>query len=325
MADSLEGPAPTHDISPHDDELLVEVVKGLGTRPKTLQPKMLYDKRGSELFDKITQLDDYYPTRTEISILETNARDIARAIGRGALLIEFGSGSSTKTERVLEVADDLVGYAPIDISKEHLEESAHRIHERFPSLDIFPICADFMRDVHLPDDAPADARRVVFFPGSTIGNMHRNDAAALLSRIAKLVGKGGGLIIGVDLKKDRATLERAYNDSEGVTAEFNLNMLDRFNRELDSDFDRGAFEFRAEYNAEVGRVESYLISQKAQKVSLNGETIDFDDKERILTECSYKYDPKEFATLAATAGLTVADIWTDPKPWYSLQHLTVEG
>ena len=244
-----------HDLHPAPEDFLGEVVAGLESSPKTLPCKYFYDARGSEIFDRICELEEYYPTRTEVGILERNAGEIAEHIGPECALIEFGSGSSLKTHLLLSALERPAAYLPIDISREHLMGAAEQIAKRFPELLVRPICADFAGSLSLPP-LPATARRkVVFFPGSTIGNFAPEPRLALLRRIADLCAPGGGsLLIGIDLQKEVAILERAYNDSQGVTRDFNLNLLDRINRELGADIDADSFEHRALYNAEEERI-----------------------------------------------------------------------
>ena len=311
-----------HDYAPATDTFREEVVAGLRGRPKSIPPKFFYDVRGSQLFDAITELDAYYPTRTEQAIMQTHGDAIADRIGQRALLVEYGSGSSLKTRLLLEHLDDPAGYVPIDISGEHLLQSAQRLAERFPTLTILPVAADYTTDFPLPEPEEPYSHAVAYFPGSTIGNFTPADALAFLHRIARLVGSGGGLLIGVDLQKDAAVLERAYNDPEGVTAAFNLNLLERINRELGGTFDVDAFEHRAVYNADEGRIEMHLVSRTEQSAGLaGGPTFSFEAGEPIVTEYSYKYTLDGFAELAADAGFAVDDVWTDDRAYFSVQYL----
>jgi dimethylhistidine N-methyltransferase len=299
-----------------------DAVEGLRRHRKVLPPKHLYDDRGSRLFDDICELEEYYPTRTEVAIMRAHIRDIAALLGSNCLLIEFGSGSSTKTPLLLEHLDDPAAYVPIDIAGEHLERAARRLSALYPRLRIVPICADFTRSVELPLSDFNGARRVVYFPGSTIGNLALPEARDLLRRMANICGPRGALLLGVDLKKDVATLEDAYNDREGVTAEFNLNVLRRLNRELDADFQLDRFDHQAVYNEGEGRIEMHLVSTDSQTVRMAGTVIEFHEGETILTECSYKYSPADFAALARTAGLEVRKLWTDADQLFSVQYLT---
>ena len=312
------------DSKPDTDNFCKEVLAGLRQQPqKTLPCKFLYDERGSQLFDQICRLEEYYLTRTEISILEQSVEEIAERIGPRALLVEYGSGSSVKTRILLDHLPGVAAYVPVDISREHLLRSACSLSEEYNDLTIYPVCADYTGEFALPDVEAPVARRVVYFPGSTLGNMEPAAAQSFLKRIVKRVGLGGGLLIGVDLKKDRQVLEAAYNDSKGVTAAFNKNMLRRINRELGANFDLDRFTHRATYNAAAGRIESYLVSQAEQSVQLNGTEISFKEQETIHTENSYKYGLEEFAELAREAGFRVEKVWTDADSYFSVQYLTV--
>ena len=308
--------------TPTTDTFLDEVKAGLAQPQKAIPSKYFYDQRGSALFDQITELDAYYPTRTETAIMERHIGGMAEQIGKSALLVEYGSGSSTKTRILLDHLD-LAAYVPIDISCEHLFRTSDGLAEAYPGLDILPVCADYTSAFALPDVRAA--RTVVYFPGSTIGNFQPDEAEAFLRRIADVCGTGGGLLIGVDLKKDRATLEAAYDDSEGITAEFNLNVLRRINLELGADFDLDAFAHRAVYNAEKGRIEMYLVSRRDQQVLLDGTSVAFQEGETIHTENSYKYSLADFARLAARAGFAVEQVWTDEAERFSVQYLEVKG
>jgi dimethylhistidine N-methyltransferase len=296
-----------------------DVLRGLALPDKALLCKYFYDQRGSELFDQICRLEEYYPTRCELEILRRRGPDMARRIGPSAVLIEYGSGSGVKTRRLLRLLERPAAYVPVDISGEHLDHSARRLQQHFGGLAVLPVCADFSRPF-APPPLPA-GRRVVYFSGSTIGNFHPPEAQELLAGIARLCGPGGGLLIGVDLKKDRQTLERAYNDRLGVTAAFNLNLLARINRELGGDFDLGRFAHRAFYDEAAGRIEMHLDSLAGQTVHVGGRAFAFRQGEGVHTECSYKYGLEEFAALAATAGLRVEAVWTDAAGLYSVQYL----
>lgn len=297
-----------------------DVIDGLSRPSKSLPCKYLYDKRGSELFDRICELDAYYPTRTEISIMEAFGAEMADAIGPGALIIEYGSGSSLKTPLLLMCLEAPAGYIPVDISGEHLEEAAHRINDRFPALKVMPVCADFTHPFDLPPEADDAAQRVVYFPGSTIGNLTRGAARDML-RAMYVETNGGKVLIGVDLEKDPRILERAYDDEEGVTAEFNYNLLRRLNRELDADFDLDAFGYDATWNPDAARVEMHLVSRRRQDVSIGDDTVSFERDELIHTENSHKYSPARFAALAESAGWRVERVWTDPRRLFSVQLL----
>ena len=311
-----------HDQQPSDSDVESEVLEGLTSDPKRLSPKFFYDQRGSELFEQITELPEYYPTRTEIAIMEQRVDEIAERVGPNASLIEFGSGSSTKTRILLRHLTDLAAYVPVDISGDHLLDTARSLAEDYPDLEILPVAADFTQPFDLPSPRTMPERNVVFFPGSTIGNFAPDKAVELLNVMAAEAKPGGAAIVGVDLKKDPAILEAAYNDSQGVTAEFNLNVLRRINEELDADFDLSAFEHRAIYNEGAGRIEMNLVSRRHQTVNISGEIIDFRKDESILTECSYKFTCEEFVAMVAQAGFEVETVWTDKDRLFSVQFLT---
>ncbi|MFT4606152.1 MAG: dimethylhistidine N-methyltransferase [Rhodothermales bacterium] len=304
----------------HDD-----VVAGLSQSPKTLPPKLFYDEEGSRLFDAICELDEYYPTRTEIGIMRSRLGEITEAVGAGALLVEYGSGSSVKTEILLERLEEMAGYVPIDISREHLLASAKRIARRHPDLAIFPVAADYSETISGLADLTTEHRAVVYFPGSTIGNFQPPKAEDFLARAAMLVGPGGGMLIGVDLRKDPSVLEAAYDDASGVTAAFNLNMLRHINREAQADFDLTAFRHRAVWNEEASRIEMHLVSRLDQKVRLGDAVITLARDEAIVTEHSYKYTLSGFAEMAARAGFTSTRTWTDSGDMFSVHYLVARG
>jgi L-histidine Nalpha-methyltransferase len=306
------------------DEFLRDVVDGLSRAPKELPCKYFYDARGSELFDRICELEEYYPTRCEAELLRDRAAEMADIFGPHCVLIEYGSGSSRKTRLLLDRLREPAAYVPVDISAEHLLLSARALARRYPGLTIRPVAADFTRSFSLPP-LPAADRRVVFFSGSTVGNFQPPEAVGLLVHIARLVGPGGGLLIGVDLKKDRKTLERAYNDAAGVTAAFNLNLLVRIRRELGADVEPEQFQHRAVYNEAAGRIEMYLVSTAAQTVRVGDHVFRFAEGETIRTEYSYKYTVEEFRALAARAGFGVDRVWTDSGGLYSVQYLSVRA
>ncbi len=300
-----------------------EVLEGLALRPKRLSPKWLYDERGSELFERITELDAYYLTRVETEILERHRDEMADAVGAGAVLIEFGSGSSTKTRMLLDRSRDLAAYVPIDISEDHLLASADALRAEYPDLNVAPVVADYTKTLDLPPGIDRDARRVVYFPGSTIANFHPLEARRFLSRIARLCGRDGRLLIGFDLKKDPAVLHQAYNDSEGVTAEFNLNLLRRINRELGGDFDLSAFRPYAFYDPVEGRIEMHLVSMADQDVTVGGRSFHFAEGETLWTESSYKFSQAEFERLAADAGFEPVRTWVDDARRFAVMWLEV--
>lgn len=307
----------------HEAAFLNHVIEGLTDMPKQLSSMYLYDERGSKLFDAICELDEYYPTRTEIGIMRRHLGQMAAWIGPACLLIEYGSGSSLKTRLLLEHLPRPAGYVPIDISREHLVRAANALDETFPQLEVLPVCADFNQPFDLPEPRRKVSHNVIYFPGSTIGNLTPVDAENFLSRMAVVAGRSGGLLIGVDLKKDLGILLPAYDDRRGVTAEFNLNLLRRINRELDADFDLEHFRHEARYNEQEGRIEMHLESRREQVVTIGGTQIEFALGETIHTENSYKYTLDEFEELSANSGWTVKQVWTDPKQLFSVQYLEV--
>ncbi len=312
------------DVAPTRDRFEDDVLNGHQKVPKQLPCKYFYDERGSKLFDRICELEEYYPTRTEIGIMERYASAMAESIGDGAVVVEYGSGSSQKTRLLLEHLEEPAGYVPVDISREHLLRSAGALSADHPGLPVHPVCADFTQSFDLPTEVRGREPRVAYFPGSTIGNFAPREAGKFLGQIGDLCGSGGALLIGVDLKKDVEVLERAYNDGEGVTAAFNLNLLERINRELGGDFDIDRFAHRAFYNEDAGRVEMHLVSREAQTVSIGEEEIRFTRDESIHTESSYKYSLDDFAELARSASFEVEQVWTDPERLFSVQYLLAQ-
>lgn len=310
-----------HDHADTDSEFLTDVMDGLSREQKALSPKYFYDANGSALFDKICDLQEYYPTRTELGVLSDRADEIAGLVD-GQHLIEFGSGSSVKIRILLDAADGLASYVPVDISRDHLFDAAESIAKDYPALDVLPVCADFTKAFPLPEPVAAGAR-AGFFPGSTIGNFSRPEAEDFLVMAAGMLGNGGGLVIGVDLKKDPKLLHAAYNDSSGVTADFNLNLLARINRELEGTFDLAAFTHDARYVAEKGRVEMHLVSLVDQTVVVQGRPFDFKKDESIHTENSHKYDIDEFHEMGRQAGFAPDKTWTDDNNLFSVHYLKV--
>lgn len=303
-----------------DDEL-DELIDGLRQPEMTISPKYFYDERGSQLFDEITRLPEYYPTETELGIMQDNIDEIASLVGRQASLIEFGSGSSLKTRVLLEHLDELAAYVPVDISEDHLLQSAQQIREEFPGLDVLPVVADFTQPFQLPSPKVMPVRNVVYFPGSTIGNFTNDAARELLAVMHGEAGADGALLIGVDLQKDPAIIEGAYNDSAGVTAEFNRNILRHLNREFGADFDLDAFAHSAEYNEDEGRVEIRLVSERDQQFTVGDESFLIGKDEAILTEYSHKYTLEGFAAMAQAAGFSVERVWMDAGRLFSVQYL----
>src|SRR5262245_37323942 len=310
-ADQLTTVQPASEIPPAASDLLSDVIAGLSSDPRALPCKYFYDERGAALFQKICELPEYYITRTEIDILDRNRTGIASQIGPNIELIGLGTGAGTKTRILIEALEKPAAYIPVDISEKQLRKSTARFQKIFPKLEILPVCADYLQPVLLPTPRHKAARNVVYFPGSTIGNFEPNEALEFLRRIANVVGRGGGLLIGADLQKDQNVIEAAYNDKAGVTAEFNLNLLAHLNRETGANFDLSRWQHRAIYNSEAGRIEMYLISATDQTVSLQDRQFDFHAGEKILTEHSYKHTPEGFIALARRAGFDFARLWTD--------------
>jgi dimethylhistidine N-methyltransferase len=310
----------------NDQAFLHDVLAGLNHTHKQLPCKYFYDHRGSQLFEEICRLDEYYLTRAESEIIHRYADEMAYQLGSRVMLLEFGSGSSIKTRILLDRLDDPVAYVPIDISREHLINTADSLRRDYPRIEILPVVADFTQPFILPTTTRTPSHRAVFFPGSTIGNLRPAAAKALLTRMAEMVGENGGMLVGIDLQKDVAVLEAAYNDAKGITAEFNLNLLERINSELGANFIVDRFCHRAIYNSEHHRIEMYLISCRDQTVRINGHQIEFRAGERILTEYSHKYTIEGFASMAATAGgFSLHRSWTDNLQRFAVVHLVREA
>lgn len=301
-----------------------DVIAGLGAMPKRLPPKYLYDETGCRLFEAITEQPEYYPTRTELGILRDNAAAIAGLCPPGAALVEFGTGTSTKARILLEATPELGAYVPVDIAAESLEREAAGVRTDFPALAVIPVAADFMRPFALPPEVESKAR-VGFFPGSTIGNFEPHEATTFLQQAGTVLGPGATLIVGVDLVKDVAVLNAAYNDAAGRTADFNLNYLVRINRELGAGFNIECFEHHAFFNRRHSRIEMHLASLRRQRIRIDGETIEFRMGETIQTENSYKYTVSGFGALARGAGWQPSAVWTDAKNYFSVHALTLES
>jgi len=312
------------DLAPESDDFREALLRGLSRDQKSVPCKFLYDERGSRLFERICELDEYYPTRTELGIMREHAGEMADRIGPRALIVELGAGSGKKTHLLLEALEDPAAYLPIEISEAALRHCADTIGEAFPDLEIHPICADYTEPLDVPALADSDERTVAYFPGSTIGNFEPGDAAGFLSRIADLCGRGGGMLMGVDLYKSPEIIEPAYNDSEGVTAAFSNNLLRRANREAGADFDLEQFEHRAVFDEEKGRIEISQVSQIPQTVRVGDATFDFEEGEGIAIEYSYKFTPDRFRRLAETAGFRAEEMWTDEDELFSVWCLTVD-
>ena len=303
-----------------EQTMLEEVLEGMGRQQKELPSKFFYDERGSRLFEKITRLEEYYPTRTEISILQEHINSIAKCIGERAVLIELGSGSSRKTRLLLDKLPEMSAYIPVDISKEYLQQVAEQLQEDYPKLLIHPVCADYTTGFELPEIERDYNRQVMFFPGSTIGNFKPARARRFINHLGSLLAEGDGLLIGVDLIKKRSVLQNAYNDKKGITAEFNKNILKRLNRELNADFDLTHFQHRAIFNERESRIEMHLVSEKEQVVQIYGRQFKLEKGETIHTENSYKYSIDSFRELVSDT-FSVEHIWTDEQEYFSVQYL----
>lgn len=302
------------------DSFADHVVNGLGDNPKWLSAKYFYDAAGSDLFEEITRLPEYYPTRTELTILEQNAPAMSAGIPLAAALVEFGTGSTRKARILLNAAPQIAAYVPVDISAEFLAQQAAAVRRDLPNIAVLPVAADFTRDFDLPAQT-RNRPRVGFFPGSTIGNFEPQDAAEFLRQAGRILGSGATMIVGVDRIKDEAVLNAAYDDAAGVTAQFNLNILRRMNRELGGDFDLAAFRHRAFYNAADHRIEMHLESTKPQTVSVAGRAFTFARGETIHTENSYKYTVESFRALAESAGWRPVATWTDANDYFAVHAL----
>ncbi|MCY7354307.1 MAG: L-histidine N(alpha)-methyltransferase [Lysobacter sp.] len=309
------------DLRPTPGDITRDALAGLAMSPKQLPSKYFYDERGSQLFETITRQPEYYLTRVEMALLESRMADIAYAIGPQAHVVEYGSGSGRKTEQLLECLHDPVAYTPIEISRSTVLASTARLAQLFPKIEMLPVCADFTRPVELPEPAREPRHIQMFFPGSTLGNFTHHESVVLLRAMHATMGRRGQALIGIDLDKDTATLEAAYNDNAGVTAQFTLNLLARLNREIGSDFDLDGFRHRAVFARERGRIETFLVSQRAQEVTVAGQRFHFAAAEAMLVEYSHKYTDAGFEQLVASADLKVVDGWNDPRDWFGLRML----
>lgn len=312
-----------YDYKPETGNFIDDVLHGLRQNPKTLPCKYLYDRRGSELFDAICELPEYYPTRTELAILESTIDEMAKGIPGNGSIIEFGSGGNRKIRKLLDRFRQKQKYVPIDISRDHLLASSKELQNDYPALHVIPVCADYTKPLALPDEILDDPNRLVFFPGSTIGNFEPQEARLLLGLLKDAAGQHGKLIIGVDLVKDANILHQAYNDEQGVTANFNKNLLVRINRELDSHFDLDCFQHEARFNEDKSRIEMHLVSLRDQAVRICGDEIHFKKGETIFTESSYKYTIEGFARLAKQEGYVVEKTWQDERNWFSMHLLSM--
>lgn len=297
-----------------------EVLEGLSKPQKQLPSKYFYDERGSDLFEQITYIEEYYLTACEKQILKDNIQEISDHIGTDVMLIELGSGSSYKTRYLLEELSDLSTYIPVDISEEFLLKTVNQLRMEYPKISIIPVFADYTAHFELPVSESWNQKQVVFFPGSTVGNFDPKQARSFLKNIAEITDDDSEMLIGVDLKKDIEVLNAAYNDQQGITAQFNKNILRHINRALDADFDLDAFEHQAFYNKDDGRIEMHLVSSQQQKVTIGDQEIAFDEGESIHTENSYKYSLQEFEELVSE-WYSVETVWTDEKDYFSLQYL----
>ncbi len=313
------------DLHPSPDDISGDILAGLSRTPRRLPSKYFYDKRGSELFEEITRQPEYYLTRIELALLEDKAAQIAEAVGPRAHVVEYGSGSGRKTRLLLDALDDPVAYTPIEISRNALLASVERLDREFGDVEVLPVLADFTTPVPLPLPARRADHALVFFPGSTLGNFTDTEAVRLLRAMRETMGDRGGALVGIDLQKDPAIITAAYNDANGVTAAFTRNLLARLNRDIGSDFDLDAFAHWAEYVVDAGRIETFLVSRRAQTVTVEGQQFTFAAGERMQVEYSQKYTDDSLATLACEAGLKVVRGWNDPKDWFGLRLLQRDG
>jgi L-histidine Nalpha-methyltransferase len=297
-----------------------EVLRGLHAEPKTLPPKLFYDAVGADLFEQICDLPEYYLTRAELEILRARSGEIAKLAGPHVALLEYGSGAGVKIRLLLDALESPAAYVPIDISREQLDRVSRELAAEYPNVAVRPLNADYTRP-HTVPDLPVRSRRVAFFPGSTIGNFHPMEAAAFLGRVRRVVGKDGALVLGVDRRKSAAVLNAAYDDSAGVTAAFNKNILTRINHDAGGHFDLNTFEHRAFFNPRASRVEMHLVSKVDQMVKVAGEVIDFAKGESIWTESSYKYDRARLEELIETAGFRLRKLWTNKKRQFWVAYL----
>jgi dimethylhistidine N-methyltransferase len=320
-ANSLTAVQSASGVPPGTSDLLSDVIAGLAADPRTLPCKYLYDERGAALFQRICELPEYYITRTELDILDRYRAEIASQLGPNIGLIGLGTGAGTKTRILVEALEKPAAYIPVDISEKQLRKSSALFRKIFPHLDVLPVCADYLQPVVLPSPRHKAVRNIVYFPGSTIGNFEPSEALEFLRRIANVSGRGGGLLIGVDLQKDQNVIEAAYNDKDGITAQFNLNLLAHINRESGANFDLSQWQHRAIYNSEAGRIEMYLISAIDQTVRIQDRQFHFRAGEKILTEHSYKHTPEGFIALARQAGFDFVKLWTDDARLFGVFYL----
>jgi dimethylhistidine N-methyltransferase len=323
MKDSRAVAKPVATVTSATGIFRADVLNGLRQPARELPCKYFYDAEGSRLFEEICELQEYYLTRTELAIMRLHAAAMAECVGPRCLLIEYGSGSSLKTRLLLDRLADPAGYVPVDLSCDYLHESAQNLAKAYPRVAVSPLCADFTVPFAVPSDGKRPARRVVYFPGSTIGNFTKNEAVTLLRQTARRCGPGGGLLLGADLKKDPAVLHAAYNDSNGVTAAFNRNLLVRINRELSADFQVDQFWHHAFYDPREGRIEMHLVSQCDQQARLAGDEFRFAQGETIRTEFSHKYTLAELQQLAEAGRFETQEVWVDERRYFTVQYLSV--
>ena len=314
-------PVELTDLHPSRDDLLGDVLAGLSGTPKRLPSKYFYDRRGSELFEEITRQPEYYLTRVELALLEAECSNIAGVVGPRAHVVEYGSGSGRKTRLLLDALEDPVAYTPVEISRSALVGSVEHLDREFVPVQMLPVLGDFTQPVPLPEPEREARRVLVFFPGSTLGNLTNAESVRLLTAMRETMGPRGAALIGIDLQKSPQLIEAAYNDAAGVTAAFTLNLLARLNRELGANFDLDAFRHRAVYVPETGRIETFIDSQRAQTVTVQGKVFEFAAGEAMQVEYSHKYTDEGFSALAARAGLRVVQGWNDPKDWFGLRLL----
>ncbi len=316
-----EAAATTRPVYLADTGFYQDVIQGLSNTPRSIPPKYFYDEEGSRLFEAICEQPEYYPTRTEMALLERHAGDIAGLTGSGCFLIEPGSGNCEKVRLLLDTLHPDT-YIPIDISRKHLQTAADKLAKSYPWLSVCPVCTDITDTLELPS-IPADTKRLLFYPGSSIGNFDPEEARIFLANLARIAGDGGALLIGVDLQKNTQRLHAAYNDANGITAAFNINLLHRINRELDADLDIDAFDHRAFYNNEENRIEMHLVSNSRQTFHVDGHRFELEAGDHIHTENSYKYTLGQFQELATAAGFSACRVWTDADLLFSLHYLEV--
>lgn len=307
-----------------DADFLLDVRRGLCGATKSLPCKYFYDELGSKMFDQICELDEYYLTRTELEIMETYADSMAYQIGARVMLVEYGSGSSIKTRILLDALQEPVAYVPVDISEEHLLQTAETLRAAYSEIQILPVMADFTKEFQLPTYDRSPSHVALYFPGSTIGNFAPSEAGQLLRLMSHLLGVGGGLLIGIDLQKKVSVIEAAYNDADGITADFNLNLLTRINSELEGEFKLEQFEHKAVYNADKHRMEISILSLCDQQVRIGDQKFEFQRHEEILTEYSHKYTIEGFARFAAQFGFSLHKSWTDERGYFGILHLVLD-